>query len=300
MAKMVANTRRWVLGAGAAAIAVTLSGCSRLGLLNGLNDVTPGDGGTSREATDIAFGSDPRQTLDIYAPRDARGAPVVVFFFGGSWNSGRRQDYAFAGRAFAAQGFVTVVADYRLVPQVHYPAFVEDGAAAVAWTRANIARFGGDPARIGVTGHSAGAYIAMMLALDPRWLAAAGATGAVKAVAGLAGPYDFYPFEAGGAAEAAFSVAADPRETQPIAHVGDVPRGSVPPALLQTGDEDVTVRPRNVTALAAALQAAGASVETRSYPGIGHIGIILAVSKPFRGKAPALADAAAFFHRVLG
>lgn len=297
---MVMNTRRWLLGAGVAIGAVALSGCSRLGLLNGLNDVTPGDGGTAREAMGIAFGSDPRQMLDIYAPRDARHAPVLVFFYGGSWNSGRRQDYAFAGRAFAAQGFVTVVADYRLVPQVHYPAFVQDGAAAVAWARANIAQYGGDPARIGVTGHSAGAYIAMMLALDPRWLAAAGAPGAVKAVAGLAGPYDFYPFDPGGAAEIAFSTAADPRETQPIAHVGNAPRGSVPPALLQTGDEDVTVKPRNVTALAAALQAAGAEVETRVYPGIGHIGLILAVSKPFRGKAPALADAAAFFHRVLG
>ena len=300
MTAMLMTTRRWVLGAGAVIGAVALSGCSRLGLLNGLNDVTPGDGGTAREAVGVAYGSDPRQSLDIYAPRDARDAPVLVFFYGGSWNSGRRQDYAFAGRAFAAQGFVTVVADYRLLPEVHYPAFVEDGAAAVAWTRAHIGQYGGDAARIGVTGHSAGAYIAMMLALDPRWLAAAGAPGAVKAVVGMAGPYDFYPFEQGGAAEAAFSVAADPRDTQPIAHVGDAVRGAVPPALLLTGGEDVTVKPRNAKALAAALTAAGAIVETRIYSGIGPIGLILAVSKPFRAKAPALADAAAFFHRHLG
>ncbi len=293
---MTIKTRRWLLGSGGIAALLALSGCSKLGLLNGINDVTPGDGGTGREASGIAYGSDPRQALDVYAPRDAKHAPVVVFFYGGSWNSGRRQDYAFAGRALAARGFVTVVADYRLVPQVRYPAFVEDGAAAVAWTRANIAKHGGNPDRIGVTGHSAGGYIAMMLALDPRWLAAAGAPGAVKAVVGLAGPYDFFPFEAGGAAEAAFGAAPDPRDTQPIAHAS----GTAPPALLLSGDEDDTVRPRNVTALAAALKAAGASVETRVYPAIGHIGIILALSKPFRGKAPALADSAEFFHRHLG
>jgi acetyl esterase/lipase len=290
------TTRRALLGSGGIAVLLALSGCSRLGLLNGLNDVTPGDGNTVREATAIAYGSDPRQVLDIYAPKDARNAPVVVFFYGGSWNSGRRQDYAFAGRAFAARGFVTVVADYRLVPQVRYPAFVEDGAATVAWTRANIARHGGNPDRIGVAGHSAGGYIAMMLALDPRWLAAAGASGAIKAVVGIAGPYDIAPFAAGGSAEAAFGAAPDARDTQPIAHA----RSTAPPALLLTGDEDVTVRPRNVTALAAALKAAGATVETRVYPGIGHIGIVLALSKPFRGKAPALADGADFLHRYLG
>ncbi len=278
------------------ALVALLGGCSKLETLNGVNNLTPGDGGVVREATDVAYGSDPRQKLDVYAPRDARNAPVVVFFYGGSWNSGQRQDYAFAARALAARGFVTIVPDYRLVPQVRYPAFVEDGAAAVAWTAHNVARFGGNPAAIGVTGHSAGAYIALMLALDQRWLARAGAPGVIKAAVGLAGPYDFYPFEPGGAAEAAFGAAADPHDTQPIAHV----RADAPPVLLLTGDEDTTVKPRNVTALAAALTAAGAKAESRVYPGIGHIGIILAVSKPFRGKAPALADSAAFFHQHLG
>jgi acetyl esterase/lipase len=272
-----------------------LAGCSSLGALNSVNDLTPGDGGIAREATDVAFGTDPRQKLDVYTPATATNAPVIVFFYGGSWNSGRRQDYSFAARALAAQGFVVVVPDYRLVPQVRFPAFVEDGAAAVAWTRANIAKHGGNPEAIGVAGHSAGAYIAAMVALDPRWLAAAGAPGAVKAAVGLAGPYDFLPFVPGGAADAALGGQPDPGVTQPISFV----RADAPPMLLLNGAEDSTVYPRNAERLAAALTKAGAKAEPRIYPEIGHIGILLAISKPFRGKAPALADTAEFLHRHL-
>ena len=275
---------------------LALPACSGLDTLNGLNRLTPGDGGVTRAAHDIAFGPDPRQRLDIYAPAGLRAAPVVVFFYGGGWNSGDRTDYGFAARAIAARGFVVVVPDYRLVPQVRYPAFVEDGAAAVAWTAAHAAEYGGDPKRIGVTGHSAGGYIALMLALDPRWTARAGAAGVIKAAAGLAGPYDFHPFEPGGVAEAAFGQAADPRDTQPVAHA----RPDAPPVLLLQGGADNTVRPRNATALAAALTAAGASATVKIYPGVGHIGILLGLSKPFRGKAPVLADLSGFFHAKLG
>jgi acetyl esterase/lipase len=249
-------------------------------------------------ASNIAFGSDPRQRLDIYAPAAAGSgkAPVVIFFYGGSWNSGRRQDYVFAARALAAQGFIVVVPDYRLVPQVKFPAFVQDGAAAVAWTVANIARYGGDTARIGVSGHSAGAYIALMLALDGRWLQAAGASGAVKAAVGLAGPYDFLPFVPGGAADKALGGQPDPAATQPISFASS----AAPPVLLLNGSDDTTVLPRNATQLAAMLKSKGASAEARLYPDIGHIGIVLAISKPFRGKAPVLTDTTAFFKRTLG
>ena len=291
----MARTRRWVIVTGAATGIAAMSGCTRLGTLNGVNSLTPGDAGTDRIADDIAYGRDPRQKLDIYAPAGARNAPVVVFFYGGSWNSGRRQDYAFAARALAAQGFVTVVPDYRLVPQVRYPGFVEDGAAAVAWTAQNIARYGGNPAEIGVSGHSAGAYIAMMLAMDGRWLASAGAPGVIKAAVGLAGPYDFAPFVPGGAADMAFGASPDIRETQPITHA----RAGAPPVLLLSGADDTTVLPRNADRLGAALQRLGSVAEVKVYPGIGHIGIILAVSKPFRGKAPVLDDSTGFFRRHL-
>ncbi len=282
-------TRRTLSIAGLGA----LTGCARLDLLNGANALVPGDGAVKRVVSGAAFGADPRQALDVHAPEGARGAPVLVFFYGGSWASGRRQDYGFAARALAARGFVVVVPDYRLVPQVRWPAFVEDGAAAVAWTRANIAGHGGDPARIGVIGHSAGAHIAMLLALDRRW----GAADAIRAGVGLAGPYDFLPFAPGSSGEAALGNAADRGQTQPIRFV----RGDAPPLLLLTGDDDDTVRPGNSDRLAAALTAAGASAAVRRYPGLGHIGILLALSKPFRGKAPVLADAAAFLRgRLMG
>ena len=220
----MASSRRLFLAATALA-AAALTACSGLDTLNGLNRLTPGDGGVAQVGRDIAFGADPRQQLDVYAPKGRAGAPVVVFFYGGSWKTGSRRDYGFAARAIAAKGFVVVVPDYRLVPQVRYPAFVEDGAAAVAWTAAHAGEYGGDPKRIGVAGHSAGAYIALMLAVDPRWTAKAGAGGAIKAAVGLAGPYDFLPFEPGGAAEAAFGQAADPRDTQPVTHA----RADAPP-----------------------------------------------------------------------
>lgn len=283
-------SRRGLLVGGLAAL--SLPACSRLDLLNGVNALAPGDGGVRRVVNGAAFGADPRQRLDVHAPAGAQGLPVVVFFYGGSWASGDRGGYGFAARALAARGFVVVVPDYRLVPQVRFPAFLEDGAAALAWTRAHIADHGGDPARLAVMGHSAGAWIALMLALDRQW----GGDGAIRAALGLAGPYDFRPFEPGGAAEAALGNAADLALTQPI-HFA---RGDAPPVLLLTGDADTTVRPGNSDRLAAALTGAGASAQVRHYPGVGHIGILLALSKPFRGKAPALADSIAFLRQQLG
>ena len=278
------------------AAAALLAACSNLTTLNTLNSLTPGDGGVTKVATDVPFGPDPRQQLDIYAPKaGAKPLPVIVFFYGGSWKMGSRKDYGFAAKALAARGFVVVVPDYRLVPQVRYPAFVEDGASAVAWTQAHAAQYGGAPGKIATMGHSAGGYIALMLAVDPRWLAKAGAPGAIKAAVGLAGPYDFYPFDAG-AATNAFGNAPNGPDTQPITHV----RRGAPPVLLLQGDADDVVKPRNATMLAAALTAAGASATAKLYPGVGHIGILLGLSKPFRGKAPVLEDSTEFLKAKLG
>ncbi len=277
------SRRAVVLGA----VALPLAGCTRFEALNGLNAVTPGDGDTRQTGRDIFFGGDPRQALDVYAPEAAGPHPVVVFFYGGSWASGRRQDYGFAARALASRGFVVVVPDYRLVPAHAFPDFVEDGAAAVRWAAANIGQHGGDPARIAVMGHSAGGHIALMLALDRRWL---GDASPIKAAVGLAGPYDFLPFEPNGAADRAFGHVRDLKTTQPISFAGP----GRPPVLLLQGLDDDTVLPHNARNLAAALQAAGSVAETRLYDGLGHVGIVLALSKPFRGRAPVLEDATTF------
>ncbi len=262
--------------------------CSPFRVLNAL----PSDP-ARRVAQGVPYGSDPRQALDVYAPASGgEGRPVLVFFYGGSWATGARKDYAFAGRSLAAEGFVTVVPDYRLVPQVRFPGFVEDGAAAVAYARAHAREWGGDPGRIALAGHSAGAYIAAMLALDPRFLAKAGAPGGtVRAWAGLSGPYDFRPFDVA-ASQDAFGAWPDPAATQPITFAG----AGAPPTFLAHGARDTTVRPRNTERLAAKLRAAGVAVDEHLYAGLDHKDVVLALTRTFRGKAPVRDDLARFLH----
>src|SRR5215217_13279 len=283
-------TRRIGLTAIAASLAAA---CSPLSMFATL---TPKDAARPR-GRGIAYGPDPRQKLDVYAPRAEAGpAPVAVFFYGGSWDSGRREDYGWVGRALAAQGFLTVVADYRLYPQVRYPTFVEDGALAVRWAADHAAELGGDPARLVLVGHSAGAYIAAMLALDARYLSRAGvAPGTVKAFAGLSGPYDFLPLD-GAITRQTFGEAVDLPGSQPVRYA----RADAPAAFLATGDADTTVRPRNTRKLAAALRDAGARVEERHYVGLNHADTVLALSRPLRGKAPLLAEMTGFLKTVVG
>lgn len=273
-------------------LAALLSACSPL---KSFNAIVPKDGGVSLAARDVAYGTDDRQSLDVYVPKGAgaktQPRPVIVFIYGGSWQAGSKGAYGFAARALASRGFVVAVPDYRLVPAVRFPGFVEDCAAAVKWVRANAARFGGDPDRLVLMGHSAGAYNAAMLALDPRWLGAERA--AVRGWIGLAGPYDFLPLDSP-VTQAAFGGAADLPATQPVtfASAGD------PPALLLHGAEDSTVFPRNSQALARKLAAAGVRAEVKLYPRIGHVGIAGALSTPFRGRAPVLADSVRFAAQV--
>jgi acetyl esterase/lipase len=277
--------------------ALTLSACSPPALLSSVNRFLPGDNGARRVAEGVTFAPDRALKLDVWAPRpDGRPRPVVVFLYGGGWVAGSRGGYAFAGSGYAGQGFVTVVPDYRLVPSVRFPAFVEDGALAVKWTRDNIARYGGDPNRIAVAGHSAGAYNAAMLTLDPRFLREAGApAGTIKAAALLSGPYDFYPFTEQRGRDA-LGAWPRPAETQPINFV----TRAAPPMLLATGSADTVVNSRNSRALAAKLSAAGVLVELKVYPGKSHVDLAKSLSRPFRGSTPALADSASFLHRVLG
>lgn len=262
-----------------------------LDLLTLFNALMPKDRASRRIARAIRYGDLPRQTLDLYAPRRPGRYPVIVFFYGGAWESGHRQGYAFAARALAAQGFLVAVPDYRLVPEIHYPEFLRDGAAAVRWIRANAAAYCGDSERILLAGHSAGAYIAAMLALDPTWLGEDRA--AVRGLIGLAGPYDFLPLD-DRATIAAFGNAPDLPSTQPVAHAGP----GAPPALLLHGEPDTRVKVRHSKALAAALAASGNSARLKLYATLGHEAIITALALPLRRKAPVLADIAAFAREV--
>jgi acetyl esterase/lipase len=264
-------------------MAFGLSGCSALDVLDA---VVPGSGYVAD--TDLPYGDGARHRLDVYRPLAAApgpAAPVIVFFYGGNWESGERRHYRFVGQGFANQGFVTVVPDYRLYPEVRYPAFVEDGAAAVAWVVRNIARFGGDPGRIILVGHSAGAHTALMLALNPAFLGADRT--ALAGAVGLAGPYDFEPR---GRNRDILAADAGGPSSMPIDYVD----GAGPPVLLLTGDADPTVSPANSARLAARIRARGGRVRVIEYAGVGHAKILAALAAPLTWLLPVRQDVAAF------
>lgn len=265
-----------------------LSACSTLDLVNSL---VPD--GTYTATLNLEYGPDPRNKLDVYQPLDGSGYPVVVFFHGGSWTSGSREDYKFIGEALASQGILTVIAGFRLYPQVRYPDFLVDSAQAVAWVAREAPLYGGDPRRLFVMGHSSGAYNAAMLALDPRWLSSAGlAPTALAGWIGLAGPYDFLPMQ-------------DP-ESQPVFNHPDYPAGSqpidyvsksAPPTFLGAAASDDLVDPeRNTKQLAEQLDAAGVPVTLRIYSQANHYTLIGAFARPLRGLEPVLEDVVEFVH----
>lgn len=278
-------------------LGVMVAACSPLTLLNNLG---PRDRGVRRVARDISYGDDPRQRFDLFVPADAPGngsaaLPVVVFFYGGGWDSGTRSDYGWAAQALAAQGFLVALPDYRIVPQVVFPTFIEDAAAATAKVADVAAQYGGDPARLGVSGHSAGAHLAMMIALDRRYMAAVGKPDIIRAAAGLSGPYDFIPFDVPASINA-FGHAPDPAQTQPVTFV----RADGPPLWLGHGEPDVVVESVDSTILADRMRAVGGRAEAKIYPRLNHADTIAVFSPLFRSKAPVLADMTAFLHRELG
>lgn len=266
-----------------------------LSLFSIFNALVPKDGSSRKIGRAIEYGPARRHRLDIYSPvRLVSPAPVVFFVYGGSWMDGDRRNYDFAGRAMAALGYVTVIADYRLVPEVEFPLFLEDCAKAFEWVAGHIGEHGGDPGRIALMGHSAGAYNALMLALHPRYLRSMGRLGQVRCMVGLSGPYDFLPFD-GPISLRTFGAADVPADTQPVNHV----TGDLPPAFLASGERDQLVYPRNAKALAGRLRDVGVTVEERYYPRLGHAETLLALSVPARRIAPVREDVAAFLRRYL-
>lgn len=244
-----------------------------------------------RRIADMAYGFGARQRLDVYLPtRLTAPRATILYLYGGSWSSGAKEIYRFLGASLAARGFLAVIPDYSIYPDVRFPAFVEDAAVALRWAHAHAARFGADPRRLFVMGHSAGAHIASMLAFEKRWLAAVGLdSGAdLAGVIGLAGPYHFEIDT--DLLRGVFGPPENKGRTQPMAFV----TRDAPPLLLATGEVDKTVLPRNTHDLAAAVRAAGGEVETIFYPRLGHREIIGAFSPIFSFLAPVAADVTAF------
>ncbi|MES2148663.1 MAG: alpha/beta hydrolase [Pseudomonadota bacterium] len=276
--------RRRIALAAMAALALLLAALAARDPLAAINAVAPG--GASQLHAGLAYGPGARNGIDVYTPLGRHGPlPLLVFFYGGNWVSGSRTDYAFVGRALAARGFVVVIPDYRLYPEVRYPDFLDDAARAVAWTVRHAAQFGADPARLFLMGHSAGAYNAAMLALDARWLTAQGvAPGTLRGWIGLAGPYDFLPVE-NPTARPVFHFPDTPPASQPILHAGP----GAPPSLLIAPNSDALVNPRRNTAgLARKLRGAGVPVRELYFDGVGHASLVASLAAPLQLLAPTL------------
>lgn len=271
----------------AALASLLLGGCADL-FFAGAARLAPAPDVDVRSA--IVFDPQRGLSLDAYIPAAAASHPVVVFFYGGSWESGKRRWYRYVGEQLAAHGVLTFIPDYRKFPAVRFPAFMHDAARAVAWARAHAAEFGGDPARLFVMGHSAGGQIAALLATDPRYLDAVGLRPRdLAGMIGVAGAYSFLPFVDDEAA--IFGDDARGRhDSQPLNFVD----GDEPPMLLLHGAEDDEVAPDNARRMAQRASADGDVVRLRLYPGVGHNAILLALARGRRSQVPTLTDTLAF------
>jgi len=298
---MTALTKRQILGGGAFAslgLASLAAACSPLGALNTL---APKDKNSKLLKANVAYGPDRRQAYDVYAPvniavdTESGLAPLLVFFYGGGWDSGSKDLYSWAGRALASLGYVVVVPDYRLVPAVHFPDFVKDSAAAVRHAMDNAEAYGADAQCLGLMGHSAGAYNAVMLSLAPDYLnLPANGSSPVRAAIGIAGPYDFYPYDVPASVNA-FGQWPKPEETQPIHYA----RKTGTKFLLIYSRADKVVGPHNARNLGAKLKAAGDDVELIAYDKPSHPDMVAALALPLRGRAKTFGDVKEFLSRTL-
>lgn len=276
------STARTVRAIVIVTLALGLAGCQSLGF-GAMN------AGLADADASVAYAPDRSLSLDVYVAHHSgpdhsslakahASHPVVVFFYGGTWRSGRREDYRFVGRRLAELGAVAIVADYRTAPRGVFPGFVEDAAAAVAWAKLHAADYGGDPARVYIAGHSAGAHIAALVGADSRYLAAYGLTPRdLAGVIGLSGPYDF---EIAGY-EDVFGPEALWPQTQPVNAID----GDEPPFLLIHGAADDVVEPRDSQILADRLRAAGIEARLLWLPGAGHLAPLVAMRRPSRQPA---------------
>lgn len=245
------------------------------------------------KSRDISYGPADWQALDVYRPQsESDDLPVILFFYGGGWDSGAKESYLFVAQAFTELGYVVVVPDYVKYPTGKFPQFMEDGARAFAWTRENVEQYGGDPQRIFMAGHSAGAHLGALLLTDDRYLEAQGYSPTdIRAFAGLAGPYNFTP------EEPQYQRIFAPPENYPLIRASRFVSGDEPPMFLARGGDDGTVGPQNQARLAESLQGAGIEHQTHTYPGVSHVGILLGMAPLLRRNSTVTEDIHSFFSR---
>lgn len=234
---------------------------------------------------DLAFGTNPHQRLDVYSPWHAKGKPIIVFWYGGGWENGKKSQYRFVGAALAKAGYVAVLPDYRHFPEVKFPAFVEDGAEALAWVASHAEEIGGDPKRIYIAGHSAGAHLAAMLAYDPAQLARVGlAPDTVRGFIGLSGPYALDPNN--DTYRTIFAAPYGLADWQPV----QLARSGAPPALLLHGEADEVVLASHARKMAATLEGLGVATTLRVYPGRAHRDTVAAFALASPRKLPVVEE----------
>jgi acetyl esterase/lipase len=275
---------------GVIALLLLLSGCSTTQFLIA-NAPTEFDR-IDRHA-DLPYAEGPRHSLDVYSPRHAVNRPVVIFWYGGSWVKGKKSEYRFVGTTLAERGFVAVLPDYRLYPQVSFPAFDEDGARAVAWVEQHIQEFGGDPRHIILMGHSAGGHTAAFLAFNHEFLRKYGADpDDIAGLVGLSGTYVLVPET--DTERATFPPPYTEADWQPIRFVDT----HSPPTLLLHGSDDKEVLPQEAIELRDAMLRAHLRVELHLYPHRGHGDTVASFAPVARWRTPALEDTIEFIDSV--
>ncbi len=268
-----------------------VSACAPETLLEPLNWSTS-DGDVVRTA-DLAYGPGPRQRLDIYAPGEGHDAPVILFWHGGSWKNGDKEYYRFVGARLAQQGFVVAIPNYRLAPESSFPGFVQDAALSVRWMSDHAHDFGGDGANMFISGHSAGGHIALILALDDRYLRAVDLMpSSLAGVVSIAGPTGLENLRGDGL-QGVFPADVPDRDISPIA-LAPKAAGLAPPFLFISGLDDDVVRAANVARLADAIRVGGGAVTLKAYPDTGHLGLLLGFSDAFTDDGVIAHDIAAF------
>lgn len=269
---------------------LSLSACTSTQVLN---SITVTDN-VSR-ASNMAYDPGKGLRLDVYTPLGLQNAPVVVFFHGGRWSQGNKDESEFIGNALAARGIVTVIPDFRQYPQVRFPAFMEDAAKAVKWTLDHVEIYGGSPKNVFVMGHSSGAHIAALLALNDEYLdGVGGKREALKGMIGLAGPYDFLPITAPDLRDL-FGPPESFEKSQPLYYVD----GRNPPMLLVHGENDETVLVKNTRSLAHAIKSANGPVETVIYAELSHTMVLAVLAPRLQGRADVMNTLVDFIQRTV-